>query len=100
MRKIEQEMLDAIADGGSWSKDNTAVFYNEITGLIKVYLHGHHIASRRAEMTGSQWTINVWSINYDTLREWPTRTTMSRLRALGFDVYTRKGVVYHAGQAI
>jgi hypothetical protein len=96
MRKIEQEMLDAIAEGEGWSKGNTAVFCNEITGLIKVYLHGHHIASRRVRETGGR----VWSINYDTLRDWPTRTTMSRLRALGFDVCTRKGVVYHAGQAI
>jgi len=96
MRKIEQQMMDAIANGECWSKDNTAVVYNDLTGLIKVYLHGHHIATRRVMETGGR----VWSINYDTLREWPTRTTMSRLRALGFDVYTRKGVVYHAGQAI
>ena len=32
-------------------------------------------------------------VNRVTLREWPTRTTMSRLRALGVDVYTRKGNV-------
>lgn len=96
MRKIELEMNQAIEAGESWSKDNTAVYCNDLTGLIKVYLHGHHIASRRVMETGSR----VWSINYDTLREWPTRTTMSRLRALGFDVYTRKGVVHHAGQAI
>lgn len=96
MRKIEQQMVDAIEAGESWSKDNTAVFHNDLTGLIKVYLHGHHIATRSVLSTGSR----LWSINYDTLREWPTRTTMSRLRALGFDVYTRKGVVYHAGQEV
>ena len=96
MRKIEQQMVDAIEAGVSWSKDNTAVDHNDLTGLIKVYLHGHHIATRSVLSTGSR----LWSINYDTLREWPTRTTMSRLRALGFDVYTRKGVAYHAGQEV
>lgn len=96
MRKIEQQMVDAIEAGVSWSKDNTAVIHNDLTGLIKVYLHGHHIATRSVLSTGSR----LWSINYDTLRWWPTRTTMSRLRALGFDVYTRKGVAYHAGQEV
>ena len=48
MRKIEQQMVDAIEAGESWSKDNTAVVYNELTDLIKVYLHGHHIATRRS----------------------------------------------------
>ena len=28
MRKIEQQMVDAIEAGESWSKDNTAVVYN------------------------------------------------------------------------
>jgi len=42
----------------------------------------------------------VFSINYKTLKKWPTRTTMSRLRALGFNVYTRKGRVYHEGTEV
>jgi hypothetical protein len=96
MRKIEQQMVDAIEAGECWAKDNTTVAHTDLTGLIKVYLHGHHIATRHALSTGSR----VWAINYDTLREWPTRTTMSRLRALGFNVYTRKGVIYHDGHAV
>lgn len=96
MRKIEQQMVDAVEAGESWSKDNTAVVHNELTDATEVYLHGHHIASKRTLSTGSR----LWSINYNTLRAWPTRTTMSRLRALGFDVYTRKGIVYHEGQAV
>ena len=43
MRKIEREMLQAIVDERTWSKDNTRV------GIEKgyrstVYLHGHRIA--------------------------------------------------------
>ena len=96
MRQIEEEMMDAIANNDCWSKSNTAVIHNDMTGLMMVYLHGHHIASGSVMATGNR----VWHINYDTLRDWPTRTTMSRLRALGFDVYTRKGVVYHEGRVV
>jgi hypothetical protein len=36
-------------------------------------------------------------INLITLRRYPTNTTLSRLRALGCDLTTRKGVVFFNG---
>ena len=90
MRLIEKEMLAAIKYGRDWSKDNTRVVvdpdYREFTD---VYLHGHHIA----EIFRGEGCDDHVHVNRDTLRQWPTRTTLSRLRALGVNVYTRKGNV-------
>jgi hypothetical protein len=97
MRLIETEMLKAIREGRDWSKDNTRVETNTVDGttFTKVFLHNHKIAST-AMWKGS---LAVETCK-DTLREWPTRTTMSRLRALGVDVCTRKGEVMLNGQPI
>lgn len=92
MRVIEKEMLEAIKHGRDWSKDNTRVAFAESTGGSDVFLHGHHIAT-------VDWRGGVIIMTH-TLREWPTRTTMSRLRALGVDVCTRKGQVLLAGKPI
>jgi hypothetical protein len=92
MRVIEEEMLSAIESASNWSKDNTAVEFVESTGGSDVFLHGHHIAT-------VDWRGNV-IIMTSTLRQWPTRTTMSRLRALGVDVCTRKGEVLLNGREI
>jgi hypothetical protein len=92
MRKIEQQMNNAIHNHVRWFLDNTIVSpLDDIT--VAVYLHGHEIAliNRR---TGFVMT------NVDTLRRYPTNTTKSRLRALGVDVATRKGVTYLYGEAI
>ena len=99
MRKIEKEMMAAIDGGRDWAKDNTAVLvtrcgYRRYTA--DVYLFGNHIADVFCNMAGD---VKV-SPNVDTLREHPTRTTMSRLRALGVDVCTRKGVVHLNGNPI
>jgi hypothetical protein len=92
MRLIEKEMLEAIEDGRYWWKDNTRVTPVESTGGADVFLHGHHIAT-------VDWRGGV-IVMTSTLRKWPTRTTMSRLRALGVDVCTRKGEVLLAGKPI
>ena len=96
MRLIEKEMLSAINNGRNWSKDNTRVAVNTVDGttFTKVYLHDHLIAC-----TGMWGSLAVETCK-DTLREWPTRTTMSRLRALGVNVCTRKGVVMLNGEAL
>ena len=91
MRLIEKEMNAAINSGRDWSKDNTRVIPTPL-GISKVLLHGHEIAQ-----VGRQGGVVV---NASTLREWPTRTTMSRLRALGVDVCTRKGEVMLFGEPI
>jgi hypothetical protein len=92
MRKIEQKMKDAIHHHIRWSLDNTIVSpLDDIT--IAVYLHGHEIALIN-QRNGFVMT------NMDTLRRYPTNTTKSRLRALGVDVATRKGVTYLNNVAI
>ena len=98
MRVIEKEMNAAINGGRDWSKDNTRVVVEADyrSYFADVYLHGHHIAEVFCAM-GCDDHVHV---NRDTLRQWPTRTTMSRLRALGVDVCTRKGEVMLNGEAI
>lgn len=92
MRKIEQLMKNAIHHHVRWSLQNTIVSpLDEIT--VAVYLHGHEIALIN-QRTGFVMT------NVDTLRRYPTNTTKSRLRALGVNVATRKGVTYLDGKEI
>lgn len=88
MRKIEKEMLSAVNSGINWRKDNTEVLH--INGIAQVFLHGNHIASIYGEP----------EVNIETLRAWPSRTTQSRLWALGVNVYQRKGVVYLNNQPV
>ena len=45
MRKIEQQMNNAISNNLNWQSANTAVTYCEETNESKVYLHGNHIAT-------------------------------------------------------
>lgn len=97
MRLIEKEMNRAVDNGLDWHKDNTEVitvkgFNVQLSG---VYLHGNHIANVSVGPFGHKVTPNC-----DTLRDYPTRTTMSRLRALGVDVCTRKGVVHLDGKPL
>ena len=84
MRKIELEMCNAITARKSWALGNTMVRYD--SGFrqcspfkpehAKVYLFGNHIAT-------FTYANNSLTFNSETLRKWPTRTTKSRLRALG-----------------
>jgi uncharacterized protein YmfQ (DUF2313 family) len=99
MRKIEKEMNYAISQGRNWSSANTMVRIEPETRLRKVYLHGNHIADVYVYSSGWGWTGTV-NVNAETLSNWPTVTTKSRLRALGVDVQTRKGVTYVDGEAI
>lgn len=89
MRKIEKEMIEAVDSRANWSKDNTSVEQNGRLTVVK--LHGNSIAYIEHMSCGGR----IYGLDYINLRKWPTRTTMSRLRALGFDVYQRNGKVYH-----
>jgi len=99
MRKIESEMVFNVLTGRDWSQANTST--KRIHGAdakVSVYLHGNHIATVwNACDIRDRWAVEV---NTDALRRWPTRTTMSRLRALGVDVCTRKGKVMLDGVAL
>lgn len=92
MRKIEQQMLNAIHSQKRWAMANTIVSPIDDTN-VAVYLHGHEIATVN---THNGFTMT----NTDTLRRYPTPTTKSRLRALGVSVATRKGVTYLDNVAI
>lgn len=93
MRVIEKQMIQAIMNGKNWQKDNTAVFINT-EGDAVVFLHGHPIATVK-DCLPLELNVDV-----DTLRNWPTNTTKSRLRALGANVYTKKGVIYLDDEAL
>lgn len=94
MRKIEQQMIRAIHAKKDWIGDNTSVFLetagNPFGPRSEIYLHGNHIAD--------YWH-NSGELDVDerTLARWPSNTTKSRLRALGANVYTKKGVTYLNG---
>ena len=91
MRKIEQQMISAIHSRKSWQSGNTTVAIRNESSM-SVFLHGNHIAD--------VWTLGFISVNQETLRRWSTPTTKSRLRALGANVATRKGVTYLNNEAI
>ena len=83
MRKIESEMLQAIEAKTDWQKSNTGVFYEDCNikygARSEVYLWGNHI--------GDYWhESKTFDVNVRTLLEWPSVTTISRLRALGVNV--------------
>ena len=84
MRKIEENMLNAVECGQPWCGGNTTVSPRQrINGdtVCSVFLHGHHIADVEFTATGKHI-----DVNFETLRKWPTVTTKSRLRALGVDI--------------
>ena len=87
MRKIEQQMLEAIRNRQFWCKDNTMVHSDG-----NVYLHGNNIA--QVTDTGEI------KVNLYTLRKWPSMTTRSRLWALGADLVSIKGVLHLNGKSI
>jgi len=87
MRKIERDMLTAVIDGRAWQYGNTRV-----TAGGDVYLHGHHIASRLSS--------GALIVRRDTLRDWPTATTISRLRALGASIEVKARKVYLDGEFV
>lgn len=100
MRKIEKDMLAAITAKRNWSTENTRVEYQPEMSTTKracieyakVFLHDNHIAT---VVYGNKGDGKV-RVDYNpaTLRAWPTRTTFSRLNALGIKAGMRKGIVY------
>ena len=102
MRKIEQQMLNAIRNKmDKWVNNNTAVFYisasesgNPSGSRSEIYLHGKLIAEYWHDLP------TPLEVDTTTLARWSTPTTKSRLRALGANVTTRKGITYLNNVAI
>ena len=93
MRLIEKQMNQAINSKSTWSKDNTEVIYFANSDVSMVFLHGHKIA------VFDHYNDEIIA-DINTLSAWPTRTTKSRLRSLGIDIYTRKGITYLNGREV
>ena len=91
MRKVEEQMWQAINNLEGWQGGNTTVSQTDSGAMV--YLHGHHIATVDT-VTGKV------TVNKTTLRDYPTNTTKSRLRALGGDVYTKSGITYLDGEEL
>ena len=72
MRKIEQQMNNAISNKVDWSSSNTRVEFNDSTNCSNVFLHGHNIAT----VDHSTNAVKVSSCG------WHTTTTKSRLNAI------------------
>ena len=70
MRKIESQMIDAVANNENWQSANTSVHYNEENGVSIVRLHGHKIAE-----IGDDY-LQIFDGGHQT------KTTKSRLNAL------------------
>ncbi len=70
MRKIEKEMLNAIAQKKNWRKDNTRVSTGTGTN---VYLYNNLLCTITEDSV-------LW--NLPVLQKWPTRTTKSRCHAI------------------
>ena len=83
MRKIEQQMNNAIRNGIAWSNSNTCTTFDPTNNMAcEVYLHGNHIA------TVSDETITPFDGG------WQSNTTKSRLNAIinEFTDGTKNGV--------
>jgi len=101
MRKIEKAMNNAILSKTSWESGNTRVDYlpaidtpvHARIEMCKVYLHNNHIAT-------VCYGLNQIDYNPITLNAWPTRTTFSRLNALGIRAGMRKGTIYIGDKAL
>jgi len=93
MRKIEREMLRAINERETKTLGNTLVRFDADDMVSAVFLHGNHIAD---VWHGQGFT----EPNTDTLAEWPTPTTKSRLRALGVNLTQKAGVISIDGEMV
>ena len=92
MRVIEKKMINAINSQSNFALDNTTVQKIDDVNMA-VYLHGNEIATVNSR-TG------FVMVNKVTLKQWPSNTTKSRLRALGMMVNTIKGQIFLNGVAL
>jgi len=90
VRKIESDMLTAIHEGRNWQSGNTSIMHQPNPSI---YLHGNRIAFTCPDYDGLRCDTRVF-------KNFPTRTTVSRLRALGVNACVRKGVPMIDGEPV
>ena len=71
MRKIESQMVEAVANHVCWKSSNTQVIYSAVRGASEVYLHNNLIAI--VDLMGRTQIMDGG---------WQSNTTKSRLNAL------------------
>ena len=76
MRKIEQQMNDAISNNQNWQSANTSVHFNEEENVSVVRLHGNKIAEVGKNFRNGKNFIRLFDGG------WQTNTTKSRLNAI------------------
>jgi hypothetical protein len=103
MRKLEHLMMKAVHDAADWKLSNTEVrrerssYATHTVHILSVHLHGNHIADVTVyPATG----LAVATANRATFIEWPSRTTVSRLRALGINASVKYRVPHIDGHAV
>lgn len=103
MRKLEHLMMKAVHDAVDWKLSNTEVrrerssYATHTVHILSVHLHGNHIADVTVyPATG----IAVATANRATFIQWPSRTTVSRLRALGINASVKYRVPHIDGHAV
>jgi len=89
MRKITEQAGEAFNTSKAFRKDNTAVELRDDIG-VELRLHGNLIAYKQ-QSTGD--------VSF-TLAGWNTPTTRERLKAVGVQVNSIKGVPHYNGVAI
>jgi hypothetical protein len=89
MRKIEQQMRDAVCQRRNWRKGNTEVRI-DANGAAHIYLHGNRIAQ----------FLCMFRPVPETFARWPTRTTAGRLRAMGINASIVRGVAHIDGKPV
>ena len=97
MRKVEREMLRAIDARETKTLGNTFVRFDAEDNVSAVFLHGNHIADFWHPL---EWKTGFMEPNLETLAQWPTPTTKSRLRALGVNVTQKAGVIAVDGEVV
>lgn len=103
MKKIEQLMVKAVHNAINWKMSNTEVrrerssYATHTVHILSVHLHGNHIADVTVyPATG----VAVATANRATFIDWPSRTTASRLRALGINASLKSSIPYIDGHAL
>lgn len=87
MRKITRDALAAFVEGRPFSRGNTSVTHNAVTGVTCLLLHGNKIA--RWNTYGYYETLEI------TDAGWQTVTTKERLNGIAGVSITQKNKVWY-----